>query len=103
MKLVKLLLPSIAGVATYLIVNKFFYMKKQKGGGKTCFLLMASIGVILCFTISSVEGLALLLEALYQIFKEGKISNSLYTKIVKALSKRWGYLSLPVEHLLEQS
>ena len=76
-------------------------------GGKIRFLVMA--GAILTFTISGLGGLALILEALYSLLQEGKISKAVYTQIVKALPKRCvgsvvvslSFCPIPVEHLLE--
>ncbi len=44
----------------------------------------------LTFTVSGVGGLALILEALYRLFQEGKISKALYEQTVKALARKWG-------------
>lgn len=60
-------------------------------GGKSRFLITALLGVILTFTISGVDGLSLILEALYRFFKERKIS--------KVISKRWFRTPLPIKHL----
>ena len=55
--------------------------------GMSRFLVLTIIGGMLCFTISGVGGLALILEALYRLFQEGKISKALYELIKKALLK----------------
>ena len=68
--------------------------------GKTRFLVMAIFGAVLAFTISGVGGLALILEALYRLFQEGKIGKALYKQILKALARRWGGENVPIEHLL---
>jgi hypothetical protein len=62
---------------------------------------MAILAAILTFTISGVSGLALILEALYRLFQEGKISKAVYKQMIKALAKRWGGNAVPVEHLVE--
>lgn len=69
--------------------------------GKKRFLVVAIIAAIISFSISGVSGLALLLDALYRLFKEGKISKALYKQIFKALEERFGLESVPVDHLLE--
>ena len=69
--------------------------------GKTRFLVVAILGVVLAFTISGVGGLALILEALYRLFQEGKIGKALYKQILKALARRWGVKNVPIEHLLD--
>jgi hypothetical protein len=66
--------------------------------GKKRFLVMAILGAIITFTVSGVGGLALILEALYRLFQEGKISKALYKQLLKVLSKRSG---VPVEHFLD--
>ena len=69
--------------------------------GKTRFLVVAILGAVLAFTISGVGGLALILEALYRLFQEGKIGKALYKQILKALARRWGGKNVPIEHLLD--
>lgn len=63
--------------------------------GKRRFLVMTLVGIILTFTISGVGGLALILEALYRLFQEGKISKALYKQLVKALANKWGKNTIP--------
>ena len=62
---------------------------------------MAIVAAVLTFTVSGVDGLTLLLEALYRLFQEGKISKGLYKQILKALAKRWGGEAVPIEHFLD--
>ena len=69
--------------------------------GKIRFLVRAILAAIRIFTISGVGGLVIILEALYRLFQERKISKVVYTQIVKALAKRWRGSTVPVEHLLE--
>lgn len=49
---------------------------------------MAVLSAILAFTISGVGGLVLIMEALYRLFQERKISEALYKQLVKALAKK---------------
>ena len=84
-----------------LLKIKLDFIINGECGGKVRFLVMAILGAILAFTISGVGGLALILEALYRLFQEGRISKALYTQIVKALAKRWGGDAVPVGHFLE--
>lgn len=69
--------------------------------GKIRFLVRAILAAIRIFTISDVGGLVIILEALYRLFQERKISKVVYTQIVKALAKRCRGSTVPVEHLLE--
>lgn len=69
--------------------------------GKRRFLVMSIIAAIFTFTVSGVGGLALILEALYRLFQEGKISKALYKQIVKTLASKWGVENVPIEHLLD--
>ena len=69
--------------------------------GKKRFLVMPIVAAVLTFTVSGVGDLALLLEALYRLFQEGKISKRLYKQILKALAKRWGGEAVPIEHFLD--
>jgi hypothetical protein len=69
--------------------------------GKKRFLVMAVVAAILTFAVSVVGGLALILEALYRLFQEEKISKALYKQRVKALARKWGVKGLPIEHLLD--
>ena len=72
-----------------LLKIKFDFIINGEYAGKSRFLMMTLLGIILTFTISGVGGLVLVLEALYRLFQEGKISKAVYTQVVKALSKRW--------------
>lgn len=65
------------------------------------FVVMGIIVALLTFTISNVGGLVLLVEALYRLVQQGKISKALYKQILKALAKRWGKNAVPVEYLLD--
>ena len=57
--------------------------------GKNQFLIIVLLGLILTFTVSGVGGLRLILEVLYHLLQEGKISKTVYTQVVKVLSKCW--------------
>lgn len=83
-----------------LLKIKLDFIINGECGGKIRFLVMAITAAILTFTISGVGGLALMLEALYRLFQEGKISKAVYTGVIKALARRWGGSAVPVEHLL---
>ena len=84
-----------------LLKIKLNFIINSECGGKVRFVVMAILGTILTFTISGVGGLALILEALYRLFQEGKISKAVYNQVIKALAKRWGGSAVPVEHLLQ--
>lgn len=84
-----------------LLKIKLDFIVNGECGGKARFLVMVVIAAILTFTISGVGGLTLILEALYRLFQEGRISKAIYTQAIKALAKRWGGDAVPVEHLLE--
>ena len=83
-----------------LLKIKLDFIINGECGGKKRFLVMAIIGAVLTFTISGVGGLALILEALYRLFQEGKIGKALYKQIVKALVRKWEGKNVPIEHLL---
>ena len=82
-----------------LLKIKLDFIINGECGRKSRFLIMFRLGVILTFTISGVGGLSLILEALYRLLKEGKISKSVYDQIIKSLSKRWLKTFIPIEHL----
>jgi len=84
-----------------LLKIKLDFIINGECAGKKRFLVMIPLGAIIAFSLSGVGGLALILEALYRLFQEGKISKALYKQIVKALAKRWGGSAVPVEHLLD--
>lgn len=69
-----------------LLKIKLDFIINGECAGKTRFLIMTLLGVILTFTISGVGGLALVLEALYRLFQEGKISKAVYDQVLKVLS-----------------
>jgi len=58
--------------------------------GNKRFVLMMVLGALFAVTLSGVGGLALMLEALYELFKEGKISEALYHQLRKLLIKKAG-------------
>jgi hypothetical protein len=85
--------------------------------GKKRFLAMAILGLLLTFTFSGVGGLGLVLEALYRLFQEGKISKKVYKEAVETIGikgRKWTIrkvlpirliprvlLDDPLEHWLE--
>lgn len=81
-----------------LLKIKLDYIINGECKGKRRFLVMAILGAIISVSVSGISGLALILEALYRLFQEGKISRFLYYAIVKALGDKTG---VPVEHLLD--
>lgn len=84
-----------------LLKIKFDFIINGECGGTKRFLVLCILGAILTFTISGVGGLALILEALYRLFQEGKIGKALYKQILKSLAKKWGAENVPIEHLLD--
>ena len=84
-----------------LLKIKLDFIINGECGGKTRFLVVAIIGAVLTFTISGVGGLALILEALYRLFQEGRLGKALYKQILKALARKWGAKNVPIEHLLD--
>ena len=82
-----------------LLKIKLDFIINGECAGKSRFLIMTLLGVILTFTISGVGGLALFLETLYRLFQEGKISKAVYAQILKVLSNRLFGKAVPVEHL----
>lgn len=62
---------------------------------------MVVVAAVLTFPISGLGGFALILEALYRLFQEGKIPKALYKQILKARARRWGLKVVPIEHLLD--
>jgi hypothetical protein len=83
-----------------LLKIKLDFIINGECAGKRRFLIMAVLGAVISVAISGVGGLALILEALYRLFQEGKISKALYKRIVQVLAKRSG-VSVPIEHLLD--
>jgi hypothetical protein len=82
-----------------LIKIKLDFIINGECAGKTRFLIMTLLGITLTFIISGVDGLALVLEALYHLFQEGKISKAVYAQVLKVLSKRLFGKAVLVEHL----
>lgn len=82
-----------------LLKVKLDFIMGNESGGKARFLIMAISAAILTFTVSGVGGLALMLEALYRLFQEGKISRAVYNEVLKALQKNWGS-AIPIDHFL---
>ena len=68
--------------------------------GRKRFVLMMAVGLLFAVTLSGVGGLTLMLEALYELFREGKISEALYHQLRKLLLKKAGVTDVPAEHLV---
>jgi hypothetical protein len=66
--------------------------------GKTKFLLVSIFGIFFSCYVSGMGGILLILEALHELFQEGKISRALYKDILKIISKN--SINVPTEHLL---
>lgn len=71
-----------------LLKIKLDFIINGNSPGKKRFIVMVIIGLILAVTMSGVGGLALILEALYRLFQEGKISEALYKAILAALANK---------------
>ena len=84
-----------------LLKIKLDFIINGECGGKVRFLIVAILGAIFTLTVSGVGGVALILEALYQLFKEGRIGEALYKQVLKSLAKKWGAENVPIEHLLD--
>lgn len=84
-----------------LLKIKLDFIINGQCAGKRRFIVMTVIGALLIFTISGVGGLAMILEALYRLFEEGKISSALYKQILEALARKFGGNLVPIEHLLD--
>lgn len=84
-----------------LLKIKLDFIINGECAGKKRFIVVVILGIILSITISGVGGLALILEALYQLFKDGKISKAVYKAIVKNLARKWGAKNVPLENLLD--
>jgi hypothetical protein len=83
-----------------LLKIKLNFIINGECAGKRKFLVTAILAIIITVTVSGVGGLAMILEALRQLFEEGKVSKALYKQLVKALVKRWG-AKIPIEHFID--
>jgi len=85
-----------------LLKIKLDFILNGECGGKRRFLVVTILGVVIAFSVSGVGGLSLILEALYRLFKEGKIKKALYYQIRKTLLQKYGLddMPVPVEELL---
>lgn len=68
--------------------------------GKRRFLIVAILAALITVCFSGVTGLAMFLEALYQLFQEGKISRALYKQLLEIIKDIKDKLPVPIEHLL---
>jgi hypothetical protein len=62
--------------------------------GKKRFMIVSIIVIIITVSASVTGGFALILDALYRLFKEGKISRAVYEQILEVVAKRW--IKVPV-------
>ena len=84
-----------------LLKIKLDFIINVECNGKIRFLLMAILAGIITFMVSGFGGLALILEPLYRLFKEGRISKALYNQILKVLARHWEWQAISVEHLVD--
>ena len=82
-----------------LLKIKLDYIINGKCSGKSRFMVMVILGLV--FTVSGVISLTLILEALYRLFKEGRLGKALYKDILRALARRWETQNVFVEDLLD--
>lgn len=82
-----------------LLKIKLDFIINGECSGRRRFFVMMILGTLLAVTLSGIGGLTLILEALYQLFREGKITGALYKQIIKALTKKFG--AVPAEYLVE--
>jgi hypothetical protein len=80
-----------------LLKIKLDFIINGECAGKTKFMVLAIIGIIVGVCFSGITGLTIFLEALYRLFQEGRISRALYEQIVESVKSRW--FKVPVEHL----
>lgn len=70
-------------------------------GGRKKFLIISLIALIWSFLVSGTVGLAMFLDAFFQLFQEGRISRALYEEIAEIIKKTWWrYHKVPIEHFL---
>ena len=70
-----------------LLKIKLDYIINGQFAGKKRFIIIIFLGTVLILTTSSVGGLALILEALYRLFKDGQLEEKLYVKLLAILKK----------------
>ena len=81
-----------------LLTIKLDFIINGECPGKKRFLILTILAAFITISVSGVSGLAIFMEALYQLFKEGKISRALYEQILEVVAKKW--TKVPVEHLI---
>ena len=83
-----------------LLKIKLDFLINGEGWGEKRFLIMAILAAVIAVTVSGVGGITLILEALYRLFKEGRISKRFYEQTLKFLGKKLG-IKVPTEHILD--
>ena len=68
-----------------LLKIKLDFIINGECAGKKRFIVVTLLGLIITFSVSGVGGLALILEALYRLFQEGKISKAVYDALKNLL------------------
>lgn len=84
----------------HLLKIKLDFIINGECAGKSRFVVMTLLGLILTFSFSGVGGLALILEALYRLFQEGKISKAVYDAMKNLLLSK-GKTSGTIGRLIE--
>ena len=70
-----------------LLKIKLDYIINGQFAGNKRFIIIIFLGTVLILATSSVGGLALILEALYRLFKDGRLEEKLYVKLLAILKK----------------
>lgn len=84
-----------------LLTIKLDYIINGSGPKKTRFVFLILFGIILMGTLSGISGLALILDALLRLFKEGKLSRATYEYLVITAKRNWTGNPESIEHWLE--
>ena len=80
-----------------LLKIKLEYIINLRAPGKIRFLLMTLLAGVTSWTVSGTGGLAIFLEALYNLWKEGRISRAVYEDILRILPRIWG-VRIRIDH-----
>jgi hypothetical protein len=83
-----------------LLKIKLDFLINGEYAGKKRFVVVSLIALLLTVSVSGVAGLAIFLEALYQLFQEGKISKAVYEGIMNLVKKKLIKEPLDIEDFL---
>jgi len=82
-----------------LLKVKLEYILSEDCTGKRRFIVVTFLAIIATIFLSGTAGLGLFLEALYELFKEGKLSKAIYNQLKEVIKSALNNSNMPMPNL----